>query len=54
MRNKLSPKDRLWVFADPGLKELIIKCELHLATPITVRNARGGRGDIYSISEKHL
>ena len=40
MRNKLSPRDRLWVFADPGLKELIIKCELHLATPITVDNLR--------------
>jgi len=40
MRNKLSPRDRLWVFADPGLKELIIKCELHLASPITVEALR--------------
>jgi len=40
MRNKLSPRDRLWVFADPSLKELIIKCELQLSTPITVENLR--------------
>jgi hypothetical protein len=40
MKNKLSPRDRLWVFADPSLKELIIKCELHLAKPITVEALR--------------
>jgi hypothetical protein len=40
MKNKLSPRDRLWVFADPSLKELIIRCELHLAKPITVEDLR--------------
>jgi hypothetical protein len=40
MKNKLSPRDRLWVFADPSLKELIIRCELHLAKPITVEALR--------------
>jgi predicted nucleic acid-binding protein len=40
MKNKLSPRDRLWVFADPTLKELIIRCELHLAKPITVEALR--------------
>ena len=40
MKKKLSPRDRLWVFADPSLKELIISCELQLAQPITVENLR--------------
>ena len=40
MKNKLSPRDRLWVFADPSLRELIIRCELQLATPITVEALR--------------
>jgi hypothetical protein len=40
MKKKLSPRDRLWIFADPTLKELIIRCELYLTKPITVENLR--------------
>ena len=40
IRRKLPARDRLWVFADPGLDQLIIRCELMLGGPVSVESLR--------------
>lgn len=40
MIKKLPARDRLWVFADPGLDQLIIRCELALANSISIDSLR--------------
>ncbi len=40
MNKKLPARDRLWVFADPGLDQLIIRCELALSHPISIESLR--------------